>query len=81
MPVRREPETVLATYDIEDTEAAWDLIVDLTDWNRALLEAMGRHFDLEHGRDERDLEFYICGECLAEVLKCHYTYPKWKKDS
>ena len=80
MPVRREAEFVLKK-EVKYPAETWDLIVDLLNWNRVLLEAHSRHLELDHGLDESEynLEYYICGECIAEALKCHSTYPNWER--
>ncbi len=82
MPPRRDAETVLKTITwTSDPGDNWDLLVDMMNWPRVLFEAHGRHLSLDHGveEDERDLEYHMCGECIAEVLKMNSTYPTWKK--
>jgi hypothetical protein len=81
VPPRRNAEFVLKEFTSSPAEA-WDLTVDLMDWNRVLLEATTRHLSLNHGAKESlyDMESHICGECVAEALKTYYTYPSWLTD-
>jgi hypothetical protein len=68
----------------EAVDTLYERIVDAIDWNRVLLEAASRHFDLvrlgTHGKAGRDLsdlfEETLCPDCLREALLADETIPR-----
>lgn len=65
-------------------DAVYERIVDDIDWNRVLLEAASRHFDLLRdgthrpaGLDLHDMfEDTLCPDCLREALLADETIPR-----
>lgn len=62
----------------------YERIIDRIDWNRVMLEASSRHFDLvrakAHGPAGADLadmfDDIICPDCIREALLCDDTVPR-----
>lgn len=72
-------------------EVLYERIVDRIDWNRILIEASSRHFDLCRAgtHPERsgskavyweDLENTICPDCLREAMLADDTRPRHSPD-
>lgn len=65
-------------------EVLFERIIDRVDWNRVMLEASGRHFDLlragahpVRGLDLADaFDGIICADCLREALLADETFPR-----
>ncbi|TDC34240.1 hypothetical protein E1211_18000 [Micromonospora sp. 15K316] len=47
---------------VDAADELYDEVVRAVDWNRILIEALGRHFQLDHDGEQP------CGECVREAL-------------
>ncbi len=78
--VHGEPADPRWPAEVKRADETYVALIQQIDWNRVLIEAMGRHLAFEHGDDLARGVVYDqpCAGCIREALLVEDHAPDWR---